>query len=159
MAVSLDDMKYLEGLTYSPGGNKMTETKAGIPQFAGTASTLQEWKLKVIAKKTALLAIKDPDVRKEKMAELTSEVTYGLADEALKEGLWQLLGEEELAKDDGLAKLIEAVEKHVLTFKEDEARELFHEGRKTEGLLSRQKGETMAWPFISSANLLLQASV
>ena len=119
----------------------MTETKAGIPHFSGAASTIQEWKFKVITKKTALLAIKDPDVRKEKMAELTSKVTDGLAGEALKVAMD--LGENELAKDEGLAKLIEAVEKHVLTFKEDEARELFHEGSKTDGPLSRQKGETM----------------
>ena len=116
----------------------MTETKAGITRFSGAASMIHEWKFKVITKKTALLAIKDSDVRKEKMAELMSEVTYGLAGEALK--VATDLGEEELAKDDGLAKLIEAVEKHVLTFKEDEARELFHEGSKTEGPLSRQKG-------------------
>ena len=87
----------------------MTETKAGIPHFSGAASTLQEWKFKVITKKTALMAIKDVDVRRERMAELTSKVTDGLAGEALK--IAMDLGGYELSREDGITKLIEAVEK------------------------------------------------
>ena len=159
MAESLDDMMYLQGLTYlewaHPGRDKTTETeaKSRVPRSAETASTLQEWKRKVIMERAIVLAIQDPEARREKMAVLTTEVTHRLASLALKAskvcGKEELteddtLDEEELAKDEGLAKLIEAVEKYVLTFKADEEDALIYEGSRKDGLLSRQEGETMA---------------
>ena len=86
----------------------MTETKAGIPHFSGAASTIGEWKFKVMTKKSALTAIKDDDTRRERMAELTSKVTDGLAGEALKVAMD--LGEAMLGKENGLDQLIEAME-------------------------------------------------
>ena len=118
-------MAYLEGLTFQSGSTGMTETRQGIPNYGGSASTLQEWKFKVTTKKFAVPTIKDEGIRAEKLAELTSKVTDGLSGDALKVAMD--LGEA-LSKPDGLDKLVEQIESYVLAFKEDEARELFHAG-------------------------------
>ena len=76
-------MAYLEGLTFQPGSTGMTETLQGIPNYGGSASTLQEWKFKVTTKKFAVLTIKDEGIRAEKLAELTSKVTDGLSGDGL----------------------------------------------------------------------------
>ena len=141
-------MAYLEGLTFQPGNVGMTETRQGVPNYNGSASTLQEWKFKVTTKKFAVLAIKDEGQRSERLAELTSKVTDGLSGDALKVAMD--LGED-LSKPGGLDQLVEQIEKYVLAFKEDEARELFHAGSKVDGPLARQKGESMV-SYISRRN-------
>ena len=119
-----------------------------MPNYSGSASTLQEWKFKGTTKKFAVLAIKDEGQRAERLAELTSKVTDGLSGDALKVAMD--LGED-LSKPDGLDKLVEQIESYVLAFKEDEARELFHVGSKVDGQLARQKGEPMV-SYISRRN-------
>ena len=92
-------------------------------------------------KQNAILATKDEIQRKERMAELISRVADGLSGDALKVAMD--LGDE-LEKDDGLQTLIDRIDSYVTTFKEDEARELFHIGSRTDGPLARQQGEPMA---------------
>ena len=111
------------------GETQLTETRGGVPVFAGTASGLPEWKFKVQQKKNAINARKDTSLRKEKLVELTTKVVDGLTDDALKIAMDN---QHFLSDMNGIDKLIAKIEEHVIAYKEDEARELFHAGTKSE---------------------------
>ena len=136
-------MAHMEGLTFHSDsrGKELHETRAGIPHFSGSAFLLPEWRFKVLRKKAAINSIKDDGMREEKLAELTSKIVDGLSDDALRVSMD--LGETVLSKTTGIDGLIKALENMVGNFKEDEARELFHAGTKSEGQMTRQTGESM----------------
>ena len=54
------------------------------------------------------------------------------------------IGTEELAKEDGLPKLVKAMEKLVRPLRSEEAKKLWKEGAKPDGPMSRQFGESFA---------------
>ena len=136
-------MAHMEGLTFhSDGrGKELHETRGGVPQFSGSAYQLPEWKFKVLRKRAAINAIASDEIREEKLAELTSKIVDGLTDDALRVSMD--LGESVLSKTTGIIELITALEEWVGSFKEDEARELFHMGTKSDGPMTRQNGEPM----------------
>ena len=134
-------MAYLDGLSYRPNGSQgLQETRAGVPQYGGTAQDFEEWKFRVMSKVTATNAVKQEE-KAGKLAELASRVTDALTDDALK--IAMDIGGEALAKKDGLAQLVKAMEEHVMQFKADEARDLFHAGTRRDGAMSRQTSESM----------------
>ena len=136
-------MAYLEGLIYKHShDNVLAETRQGIPHYNGSAYGLAEWKFKVLAKKRALGSVKDQDERNMKMTDLAGKVTDGLTDDALKVAMD--IGEELLIAPGGLDVLIKSLEEHVVSFRDDEARDLFHAGTKRDGPMSRQPSETMS---------------
>ena len=96
----------------------------------------------MLRKRAAINAIASDEIREEKLAELTSKIVDGLTDDALRVSMD--LGEKVLSKTTGIDELIRALEEMVGAFKEDEARELFHVGTKSDGPLTRQHGESMA---------------
>ena len=136
-------MAHMEGLYFQADGRgkELHETRAGIPQFSGTAYLLPEWKFKVLRKRAALNTINNDELREEKLAELMSKIIDGLTDDALRVSMD--LGESALSATDGIDTLVKAMEAMVGEFKEDEARELFHLGTKSEGAMTRQTGESM----------------
>jgi len=94
-----------------------------------------------MTKYRTILAGKAED-RSMKLAELASKVTDVLTDDALKVAMD--IGEQDLATEEGVTALIDAMEEHVMQYKDDEARELFHAGTQVDGPLSRQHGESMS---------------
>ena len=136
-------MAHMEGLTFHEDsrGKELHETRAGIPHFSGSAFLLPEWKFKVLRKKAAINSIKDDALREEKLAELMSKIVDGLSDDALRVSMD--LGEPVLSKTNGIDMLIKALEEMTSVFKEDEARELFHIGTKSDGPMTRQSRESM----------------
>ena len=88
----------------------------------------------------AVQSVSNEDLRSERLQELTSKVVDGLSGDALKVAMDMGKG---LYTEDGLANLLDKVEKYVSACKEDEARELFHMGSQTEGKFSRQETESM----------------
>ena len=135
-------MAYLDGLRYiAPGvGANLSETRAGVPLYSGTAFDLPEWRFRVTTKRKAIDAMK-ADERGQKLADLVSKVTDALTDEALR--IAMDIGEDTLSKPNGIDTLIKAIEEHVMQFKDDEARDLFHAGTRMDGPLARQPGEPM----------------
>ena len=76
-----------------------------------------------------------------KWTELASNVVDALRDDAMK--IAMDLGREVLISTDGVPKLVEKMGKQVNTKSELEATELYKEGGKNMGPLSRQFGESM----------------
>eukprot|EP00972_Heterocapsa_arctica_P028709 4223399-Heterocapsa_arctica.AAC.1 len=78
-------MAYLEGLSYHPQGSSinLTETRAGVPQYSGTAYDFQEWKFRILTKKLAI-EIPKPEDRDQKSTDLVSRITDALTEDALK---------------------------------------------------------------------------
>ena len=135
-------MVMLDGLVYRPNGqtHNLPETRAGVPQYGGSAADFPEWKFRVLAKVQALGATKIED-REYKRSELVLRVIDSLTDDALR--LAMEMGMEELAAESGLENLVQRVEEHVSQHKIDEARDLFHLGTKPDGPLARQQGESI----------------
>ena len=122
-------MAYLEGLIYKHSHDSaLAETRQGIPQYNGSAYGLAEWKFKVLAKKRALSTVKDQGERNMKMTDLAGKATDGLTDDALKVAMD--IGEEVLIAPGGLDVLIKSLEDHVVSFRDDEARDLRGTGQR-----------------------------
>ena len=121
------------------------ETKTGVPLYHGDALGFEEWKFRVTTK---LLSIVPKGEEEEDLAdvsrrkkELAAKVLEGLRDEALKVAMD--LGTDQIADDAGVEKLIAAMDAVVAPLRKREAKFLFREGTKKNGILSRQTGETM----------------
>ena len=135
-------MACLEGLTYrSDVARGLKNNRQGLPTYSGSAAGLHEWKFKVLTKVKALEQIEDDVVRKSKFVELASKVVDALCDEAPKIAID--IGVDDIAAIGGIITLVTAMEDHVSQFKDDEAQELSAIGSKTDGELSRQRGESM----------------
>ena len=91
-----------------------------------------------MTKYDALSAKEDPE---EKKIDYCSRVLEGLSDDAFK--IAQDIGRPELTKHDGIVKLVEAIRKHVRATAPEEAKILYREGSKKDGLLSRQPTESI----------------
>ena len=103
-------MAHMEGLYFQADGRgkELHETRAGIPQFSGTAYLLPEWKFKVLRKRAALNTINNDELREEKLAELMSKIIDGLTDDALRVSMD--LGEAALSATNGIDTLVKAME-------------------------------------------------
>ena len=133
-------MAYLDGLLFrTSNGKEVAETRSGVPMYGGAAHGFEEWKFRVSTKHKAVLASESLEKIPEKLAELVARVIDGLTDDALKMAMD--IGEEELSQTAGLQTLIDKMEANVISFKEDEVKELFRAGTLPDGPLSRQKGE------------------
>ena len=128
----------LEGLLYGTGREGLLNDKLGYPIYTGTASLFEEWQFRVMGKWDALAGDKDKDLRR---TELASKVSDALRDDAMK--IAMDLGRPELISADGVAKLVEMMRESVNVKRELEATELYKEGGKQKGVLSRQYGESM----------------
>ena len=135
-------MACLEGLTYrSDVARGLNDNRQGLPTYSGSAARHHEWKFKVLTKVKALQQIEDDVIRESQFVELASKVVDALCDEALKIAID--IGVDDIAAIGGINTLVTAIEDHVSQFKDDEAQELFAIGSKTDGELSRQRGESM----------------
>ena len=134
-------MAYLEGLIWKPNAGSVQETRAGALLYDGSAAGYPEWKFRVSTKLTSAKKTEKEELRKEKLAELASKITDGLIGEAMKVAMD--IGPETPAEEEGVEKLIEALELHIVTSKSDEACDLYHAGTQVDGKLARQYGESM----------------
>ena len=114
------------------------ETKSGAVIYSGDAVGFKEFAFKTLIKHKALGRKEDPDVER---SIHSSKVLEGLRGDALK--LAMDLGEDLLDSPEGVPKLVEALRQQVLPRRRHEAKELFKEGTKPHGFLSRQYGESM----------------
>jgi len=86
-------MAPLEGLTFHPKGisNNLAETRAGVPQYSGTAHDFLEWRFKDLTK----MLVVDPGKlgeQNQKRAELISKIADSLTGGVLKIALGIGLG-------------------------------------------------------------------
>ena len=131
----------LEGLLYGSGREGCLQNdKAGQPIYSGQAGFFEEWKFCVLAEWDALEGSKAED-KDSKRTELASKIVDALRDDAMK--IAMDLGRPKLITADGMPKLVEKMGAQVNTKSELEATELYKEGGKKKGPLSRQHGESM----------------
>ena len=131
----------LEGLLYGSGRERCLQNdKAGQPIYSGSAGLFEEWKFRVLAKWDALADSKAEE-KDSKRTELASKVVGTVRDDAMK--IAMDVGRIELIAAGGIPKLVEKMGAQVNTKSELEATELYEEGGKKKGPLSRQFGESM----------------
>ena len=133
----------MEGLAWIRPGAELTTnltTKSGMPQYDGSAHGFQEWRFRVLAKNDAFSA-KEKDDRDQSRKELASKVLEGLSGDALNTIMD--LGRETVVSPDGVTKMVEAIKESITGKKVIEVKDLYREGTRQGGLLSRQRGEPM----------------
>ena len=128
----------LEGLLYGTGREGLMNDKLGYPIYTGTASLFEEWKFRVMGKWDALAKDEKCD---QKRTDMASKVSDALRDDAMKISMDLGLGK--LIQPDGVPKLVAMMKDSVSTKRELESMELYKEGSKPRGLMSRQPGESM----------------
>ena len=121
----------------SQQGNTLT-TKAGIPLYGGTAADFLEWEFRVRAKH---ISFADRDDQYSQQREMAAKVLDGLYGDALRTVMD--LGLDRVIHQDGIPLMIETIRCSIEGKKFLESKELYREGAKLHGPLSRQRGEPM----------------
>ena len=129
----------MDGLQYCKDGeaNNDQSTRGGIPYFDGTAARFEEWRFRIEARAAA---IQDKDDAEQLKKELASKVLEGVSGPSLRVAMD--LGLPKIITGDGLATLIAAIETSIQGQRTMETKELYREGAKLGGTLSRQNGES-----------------
>ena len=109
------------------------ETKSGVFLFKGEPTLFHEWEFRTLARFRA--------TKKEDLPQLGPRVLEGLRDEAYL--VAEDFGIEALCKEDAVPTLIEKMRERIFPSLAVEAKELFLQGQKTRGILSRAPGESM----------------
>ena len=109
------------------------ETKSGVFLFRGEPTLFHEWEFRTLARFRA--------TKKEDLPQLGPRVLEGLRDEAYL--VAEDFGIEALCKEDAVPTLIEKMRERIFPSLAVEAKELFLQGQKTRGILSRAPGESM----------------
>ena len=130
----------MDGLQYSKDGEASNDhsTRGGIPYFDGTAARFEEWRFRIEARAASIEGKDDEEQQKK---ELASKVLEGLSGPSLRVAMD--LGLPKIITGDGLAALITAIEASIQGQRTIETKELYREGAKLGGSLSRQNGESM----------------
>ena len=130
----------MDGLQYSKDGEASNDhsTRGGIPYFDGTAARFEEWRFRIEARAASIEGKDDEEQQKK---ELASKVLEGLSGPSLRVAMD--LGLPKIITGNGLAALIGAIETSIQGQRTMETKELYREGAKLGGTLSRQSGESM----------------
>ena len=123
----------LSNLKYESGG-AVQETRGGAFIYDGAANRFHEWEFRTRWRKNATKA--------EDLPKAMNSIIESLRGDAVQVAMD--IKEEELLKDTGIETMITAMRKHVFPQVRCEAKELYRSGHKTQGILSRQQGETMS---------------
>ena len=117
-------------------------TMKGGTSFDGNPNDYYEWAFRVELKQMRLEAIlkKDEDPE-DKVSKIIDDVVDHLKGDALQVAID--LGVKDLAKPGGLQKLMDAIKAIVFPVRKLEAKELYNQGHKPGGVLTRQAGESM----------------
>ena len=136
------DSEALKGLLYTPNDNeKIGETRSGVPVFSGDPAQLDEWVFRTKARVYAVDTTVD-DHGAQALKSLASRIIEGLKGDALKVAMD--MNQAELIDAAGVDKLIATMVREITPRKKTDARELYQEGSKLHGPLSRQRGESMS---------------
>ena len=111
----------------------IAETKQGTPMYDGTSATLHQWEFRTSLRAKA--------VEEGQEAREASRVIEALRGDALQCAMDVDL--DKLTAKDGLKVLIEAMRAMVFPTKRQEAKELYSQGHREGGQLSKQAGESM----------------
>ena len=123
----------------------LDETKQGIPMYDGSAAMFHQWEFR-----TSLRAKGIEDGQEAREA---SKIVEALRGDALQCAMD--VGLDKLTAKDGLKTLIDAMRVMVFPTKRQEAKELYAQGHRVGGQLSRQPGERML-SYISRRRLWWQ---
>ena len=109
------------------------ETKSGVFRYDGSPGGFHEWEFRTRARYYG--------TKKEDKTQLGSRVLEGLSGEAYL--VARNLGIDILSEKEGVMKLIGAMRERIFPYLADEAKILYREGQRKDGLLSRAAGESM----------------
>ena len=127
----------LSGLRYKRyGSDAPKETKSGSYIFSGNVQDFHEWEFRT---QLRLKGMSKP----EDLPFIVQKTVEGLRGDAFL--IAKDIGLDELAATGGkgIEKLIDLVRDHTFPLREEEAKELFAQGQRQGGPLSRQSGESM----------------
>lgn len=134
-------------------------TKSGVPICDGTPMNFREWRFRTEAKMTnlrtqmakAMMIEDDADRRRQvafveaKMSDYMTDLIGGLRNEPL--AIAMNMGIDSIAEQDGYERLVDLIDANVHPRRSEDANLLLEEANKTNGLLSRQRGESM-WSYV-----------
>ena len=129
----------VKSLIWRPGGksDNSSEGKNGGMSFSGHAKDYYEWMFRTrLIQRRALSCDKDSDRFK-----LIDSIISNLSGDAL--GVAMDIGVDDLGEPDGLDRLVTDMTSLVFPEKQQEAKELYSAGHETQGVLTRQRGESM----------------
>ncbi len=115
------------------GGEEPHETKGGIFVYDGHPARYHDWEFRTVSKFNGAKSDDQPG--------LGSRVLEGLRGDAYLVALD--MGADELSKSFAVPSLVERMKKAVFPHQETEAQELYHQGQKKGGALSRAPSEAM----------------
>ena len=119
----------------SDAGKHLAETRQGYVIYNGAPSRFHEWEFRTRIKYDA---VKDDDKkRKEAVSCIVDSLDGDAATTAMDIGVAALMAE------DGIDKLIERLQAKAFPKLQSEAKELYRVGHEKDGMLSRQRGESM----------------
>ena len=117
-----------------------TEGKAGVPRFDGGTARLSEYSFRVRMRQAREKSMAEDEVKK--LGPLGLRLVDGLRGPALQ--VARTLPVDELAKDKGVEFLLKSLNQALAPRSKQEARELYQVGAQQGGILSRQRGESIA---------------
>ena len=117
----------------SSANHGYTETRQGLFVFGGAPVDFHDWESRTMSK---FQGTKEDD-----KPALAGKIVEGLRDDALTVAMD--IGYQELATEQGVAKLVEKMRQSVFPYRKEEAKELYKLGRKDDSILTRQMGESM----------------
>ena len=136
-------MNAVHSLKFSAHSRVPEENKQGFLIYDGNAKEFHTWCFRTRLKLASTLAQCDdtPEDRAKATQKLAANVTEVLRGDALQVAMD--MGEENLLKTTGVDVLIEKMRESVFPMVQEEALDLYREGHKSHGILTRQHGESM----------------
>ena len=132
----------MKSLTYQgEQGDAVALSKTGIPFYDGSAMMFDEWKFRVSAKKAALEG-KEAAEKKQGLMDLAARILDGLSGDAFSAATD--IGIEKLVSEEGVDLLVERIRQGLTGKKILEAKDLYKEGLRDDGILVWSIGESMA---------------
>ena len=115
--------------------------KQGIPQYDGSVIDYEEWKFRVMARWESYGG-KAEDHRDQDRKELAAKVLEGLSGDAMN--IAKEMPMPDIITAEGIPTLVERIKSAIAGKRISEAKELYREGVKKHGELTRQRGEPMS---------------
>ena len=136
-------LEVLKWTTFSTTTEESTSTegKAGVPRFDGDPARLSEYAFRVRLRQARELSMAEDEVKK--LGPLALRLVDGLRGAALQ--VARTLPVDELAnKEKGVEFLLKSLNSSLAPRSKQEARDLYQAGAQNGGILSRQRGESIA---------------
>ena len=140
----------LQALRYNADDSGST-TRDGVTKYSGNCVDYYDWEFRAWCEW-------DSKPKEEDKPEVMNRILRGLSGDASR--IARDIGRTTLMSKDGMKALADALKEEAFPKAESDAKELYREGQKTRGILSRQHGEPMVsfntrrkrwWTFLATS--------